>query len=178
MKIPSYYYQLKNLLKEIPLDSDRVDLDDSFGEDFNKLVDQLSGDILQNLDSYKINIVYKYSERNVRTAELRTKVASLIGFLEGEFDLAPQQISNHNPLVSVINTNTIAITITQTLPQLIQNATSEEEKEKLRELDAELNKQHKNWDRIKDILSWAINFSEKLFFQLLPIILKHYGYLS
>jgi len=79
------------------------------------------------------------------------------------------------PSVSVINHNTIAITISQDIQQLIDSSANDEEKEKLAELQTELKKPVKDWGKIKSVLKWTLDFSEKLFFQLLPIILKQYG---
>jgi hypothetical protein len=180
MKVSAHYYQLKNFLSQLPQASERYTLDPTFAQDYNGMIDRLSEDITQNLDSYKVTTTYEYGESNIKTSILRTKIGSIMGFLEGEFDLLPQQTvsSGANPTVSVINNNTIAITINQSLQQLIENAESEESKEQLTDLSEELNKSNKDWGKIKTILAWALNFSEKLFFQLLPIILKHYGYIG
>ena len=67
------------------------------------------------------------------------------------------------------------MTINQNIQQVIDNSTSDKEKEKLTELKEELEKPDKDWNKIKGILKWALDFSEKLFFALLPILLKYYS---
>ncbi len=74
--------------------------------------------------------------------------------------------------VTIINQNTLALDIKFTVSQLIERANSEAEREKLAELEEELSKSDKNWDRIKDILIWILNFSKDLFIQVVPELLK------
>lgn len=74
--------------------------------------------------------------------------------------------------VTIINQNTLAVDIKYTINQLIERAESNEEKEKLSELEKELSKSDKNWDKIKEILIWILNFSKDLFIQVVPELLK------
>jgi len=74
--------------------------------------------------------------------------------------------------VTIINQNTLAVDIKFTISQLIERAGNNEEREKLIELEEELSKTDKNWDRIKNILIWILNFSKDLFIQVVPELLK------
>jgi hypothetical protein len=55
---------------------------------------------------------------------------------------------------------------------LISKSTNDESKRKLGQLNEELDKPQKNWEVIKDILVWILNFSKDLFLEILPIILQ------
>ncbi len=184
MKIKSHYFLLKRLLDELPSSSERFFLNSQQAENYNASVDRLSSDLTnEDLTQYKIQTTNEYSGGRPQyvTSVARQKLGMLIGFLEGEFDISiesPVQNSPTGPTISVINQNTIAITISQDIQQLIDSSSNSEEKEKLSELKGELAKSSKDWNKIKPILVWAINFSEKLFFQLLPIILKNTGFSS
>ena len=99
-----------------------------------------------------------------------------IGFLEAELNVGNEQnSSNAGNMVALINNNTIGINIQQTIEQLVEKEKNPEAKEKLNELNEELQKPKKDWSKIKKILIWIINFSEKLFFTVSPELLKKYN---
>ena len=85
--------------------------------------------------------------------------------------------------VTLINENKIAIDVQFSVSQLIEKIGDDptltqkqksEASQQLTKLDTELKKPNPNWGAIKKILNWALNFGERVFLQILPIILKHY----
>ncbi len=184
-KIKAIYLRLKYLLSQIPLSDKAPRIQDSIVGSYHQAVGELAELMSENLDHFKVASSNGQTGWSVNSSEVtwatdavRTQIGSLIGHLEGMYSLEEKSPIPFaaQPSVTLINQNTIAITLNLSLPQLIEKAQSDEEKEKLTELSDELNLPNKNWDKIKGILIWAANFSKDLFFQLLPIILKHYGY--
>ncbi len=174
-KIKTFHSELKALLLELPSPKDDSVIDVTIVEGYNESVRNISNEVGETLERFAVSPRDRVNDKRYYLLPLRTQLGRLIGFLEGKFDLTP--INNEAktaPNVMVINRNTVALTVTQSLEQIIQNA-SEKEKAKLEELKVELEKPEKDWSKIKAILKWALDFSERLFFQLLPIILKHYN---
>lgn len=178
MSVNTFYKELKWLISQIPSEKDSFVVNKSLVDSYHTTIDSYSNEIEIDLTRFKLtgndisgtgDGIFYY------TLALRTKLGSLIGFLEGEYGLSENNNSNVGPNVTVINNQTVAITINQSLQQIIEQASTPEEKAKLKELSEELEKANKDWGKIKGILKWALDFSEKLFFQLLPIILKNYG---
>jgi hypothetical protein len=183
-RVKAAYSRLNYLLSQIPLSEKTYRIDQSIVDSYHQAVDELSNETGENLDHFKVSSSnaeggYGSNEDKVMwlTDAVRTQVGSLIGHLEGMYSLGEKSTSTSGtqPSITLINQNTIAITLNLSLSQLIEKAQSEEEREKLTELNTELNLPNKNWENIKGILVWAANFSKDLFFQLLPIILKHYS---
>lgn len=81
---------------------------------------------------------------------------------------------NDQPSVVILNQNTLAVTINNNIDKLISSAKTDEEKQKLTELDIELKKEHKSWEKIKPIMIWVLNYSKDLSLQIIPIILKSF----
>ncbi len=177
MKIETFYNEFRGLLSQTPQDKDSHQIENSVVDSFNQSIDDLSKEIKQDLSRFKIDETSRWDSNRYLMIPFRTQLGKLIGFLEGEFNLIPEAggRSSSGPNISVINQNTVAVTVNQSIQQIIDNAETDEEKEKLTELKSELEKPQKDWGKIRGILKWALDFSEKLFFQLLPILLKHYG---
>lgn len=179
MSVNTFYKELKWLISQIPSEKDRFVVNKALVDNYHNTIDSYSAEVGADLTRFKL------TDRDInsvdvdgifyQTLALRTKLGSLIGFLEGEYGLSENSPSSTGPSVTVINNQTVAVTINQSLPQMIEQASTPEEKAKLKELNEELEKPNRDWGKIKGILKWALDFSEKLFFQLLPIILKHYG---
>lgn len=176
-KLKSCYYQLKGLRKEAK--ELGVSIKSSVIDDYNLLIDGISEAMEEDCLNYKV------SEKDLLTdgsyswyheENLFPKMGLAIGFLEAELNIGSEQNnSNAGNMVTLINNNTIGINIQQTIEQLIEKEENPEAKEKLNELNEELQKPKKDWSKIKKILIWIINFSEKLFFTVLPELLKKYN---
>jgi hypothetical protein len=177
VKVQAHFKQFKNFLEQLPKG---YNVKSEYVEDYNSMVDAAAEDLSQDLSRFKIvgpPDEHYNDESWYRDAALRLKLGRIIGYLDGEFSLEDTTTIDGQTgiAVSVINNNTIAVTINQSIQQLIDSSSNDEVKEKLAELQEELRKPEKDWSKIKSILKWALDFSEKLFFQLLPIILKQYG---
>ena len=180
-KVKTLYKEFKGLQSQLPLPTDRPRVANSVVDDFNSMVTQLGNEIGENLDKYSVKEQDRWGDKQYNMLPLRTQIGRVIGFLEDEFDegqeAAPVSVGKDSsqPQVVVINQNQLLMTMTQNFQQVIDSATSKEEKEKLKELQEELEKPDKDWNKIKGILKWAMDFSEKLFFALVPFLLKYYG---
>ena len=179
-KLKSCYRQLKGLQKEAKgLDS--VSLNSSIIDSYNLLIDEVSEVTEDDCSKYKVPEEdlksSAYSSGSFYDSEIVfPKMGLVIGFLEAELNVGNEQDnSSASNMVALINNNTIGINIQQTIEQLIEKEENPEAKEKLNELNEELQKQNKDWNKIKKILIWIINFSEKLFFTVLPELLKKYN---
>lgn len=178
-KTKSLYRQLKNLKEQFESDSHWY-LAPIIQETYNPLIDQLTEAIGEDCSRYKVpNSAYRVINGTTPTYDrlpVLSSMAMVVGFLEDllKIDDNNNQINENSKTtgVTIINQNTIAVSIQNTLSQLIEKSTDDEEKEKLKELNEELNKSEKNWDKIKDILIWILNFSKDLFIQIIPELLK------
>ncbi len=183
-RIKAAYLRLKYLLSEIPLSGKSPTLDQSIVDSFHNVVEELASTTGENFDRFKAN------QRNAHggygahgeivrwdTDPIRIQVGSLIGHLEGMYGLNENNFESTPsiPHITLINQTTMAVTMTQSVSQLITKAESEDEKCQLERLKDELESPEPNWETIKVILVWAVNFSKDLFLQLIPIILKHFG---
>jgi|GEM_PF-2271258 len=183
-KIRAIYRRLKYLLQQIPLPDKQYRINSSIVDSYHQAITELNILSDEPFDQFRVSPSTSDSgwgnDGNKvlwETTPVRTQVGSLIGYLEGMYSLGEQigSATGTQPAITLINQNTIAITLNFSLQQLIDKSQSREEKEKLILLEQELSEPNKNWDSIKSILIWAANFSKELFFQLLPIMLKHYG---
>ncbi len=183
-KIKAIYFRLENLLATIPDSGKHYRINQSIVDSYHQAIDQLSSITDESFDHFKVSPSESeggygtYGDKTFWvTDSVKTQIASLLGHIKGIYSLDQMATidSENNPIITVINQNTMAVTLNLTLSQLIEKSTDETEKEKLIELDKELKSPNKNWEKIKSILVWVADFSKDLFFQLLPIILKHYG---
>lgn len=168
------YQQLKHLQSQIPQVKDYPSIEPSIVNNYHLIIDELIKIKGNDCSRFKISRdAWNEGFSNYRALPLRTQLGSVIGFLAGELEIEePKKTNNSNNVVTVINQNTLAVNIQQTLNQLIERTENKEEKEKLTELNKELEKEEKNWDKIKSILIWILNFSKDLFMQILPELLK------
>lgn len=183
-QIKRYYHQLVSLSDELKRTGSATYKGLTI-DSYNNIIDKVSESMDDDYSEYKVpNHEMKYSrgnsiQRNLSwydTESLNTRLSLVIGMLKsevGEESQSPQ--NNPSNLVTLINNNTIGINIQQTITQLSDNEEDPEAKSKLNELNDELKKPKKDWGKIKTILVWIINFSEKLFFAVLPELLKKYN---
>ena len=179
VKIKSIYTQIKNLREQFENDTGWYDADLIRGT-YHPLIDELSEALGENCDKFKLpNSAYKVMNAGIRGGtpiydrlSTLTRVSMAVGYLEDLLDLHNERNINTINGITIINQNTLAVDIKFTIKQLIEKAQGVEEKEKLSELEEELNKPDKNWDNIKKVLIWILNFSKELFLQVVPELLK------
>lgn len=106
---------------------------------------------------------------------VRAQMQAVITLLEEEHDFTSQS-AVPSPAIVIMNQNSnkVSLDINYTINDLIIKIEDEEVKEKLKKLDDELAKPSANWDIIKNILIWILNFSKDLFLQVLPILIQRY----
>ena len=173
-KVKRIYRELKNLNKQFEANTGWY-LAQLIQGTYHPLIDELSEATGEDCSKYKI----PHSAHQVMngTTAIYQRLPTLghmgmaIGFLEDLLNVT-DETPNNDSGVTIINQNTLAVSIQFTISQLIEKATNDEEKEKLIELNEELDKQEKDWDKIKNILIWILNFSKDLFIQILPELLK------
>jgi hypothetical protein len=150
-------------------------------ETYHPLIDEMTEATGENCEKFKVpNSAYKVVNQNMgggtpiyerlttlaRISMVHGHLKQLLGFSNNN------QNQNTVSGVTIINQNTLAVDIKFTISKLIERAVNDEERGKLIELEEELSKSDKNWDRIKDILIWILNFSKDLFIQVVPELLK------
>lgn len=73
----------------------------------------------------------------------------------------------------------ISTTFNQILDIINETGNSEEEKTeakvKVNELKEEIEKQNPNWEKMKSILHWLLDFSQRVFLKILPFLLEKYN---
>jgi hypothetical protein len=184
MTIRGLYGELLGLYTTIS-DPKLGSVEDEFVEQYNSTVDNLNIQIADDrLERFKITHRSKvrHNQPSVGTYSewwdnngVKAKIYSLVSYLEHEFQIERQnvnQTSKNQPSIVILNQNTLAVTINQTLDTLIQEAKNKKEKEKLTELNEELKKPNQSWEKISPILIWIINYGRDLSLQVIPIILK------
>ncbi len=146
-------------------------------DNFNYSLDNLSEISETDYSRYKVSSSYKsrygdYEER-YDVDVVKMQLGAVLSRLEAEYDFRTK-IQPIGPNIAIFNENhnKVSVQINYTINDLIESNENPEVKEKLKELDSELNKPQKNWEKIKPILLWIINFSKDLFLDILPIILK------
>lgn len=151
-------------------------------ETYHPLIDEMTKATNEDCNKFKVpNSAHKIINPNLKgggTAiydRLMTlaKISMAHGHLKQLLGLSNNK--QNQPSVSgvtIINHNTLAVDIKYTISQLIENASNSEERKKLTELEKELIKPDKNWNTIKNILIWILNFSKELFIQVVPELLK------
>jgi hypothetical protein len=86
-------------------------------------------------------------------------------------------------VINNTQSNQQTVNITATFNQIVniinETGNSEDEKTeargKVNELKEEIEKQNPNWEKIKSILHWLLDFSQKVFLKILPFLLEKYN---
>lgn len=174
-RIKSIYGEIKGIFAEIPKEGNWIDF--FIIQKYNDAVNRLSQ--VSETD-YKIYTIPESEQVRARPGsfdilKVRICMGGLLGKLESEFGFAKQQENISSPTIAIFNQNRngISIQVNYTIQDLISRSPNSEVKNKLSELDNEMNNSTKNWDKIKCILIWIINFSKDLFLEILPLILKN-----
>ena len=175
IKIKSYYGDLKGLLNEIPEVGKAYFIKTFIITSFNQILDDLSSVSGTDYSAYKIpESQLDTGGRGCDITLARTQVSRIVTRLTQEFGFGQNVTENSSPSIVIFNKNQseISLQINYTLNDLIARTEDAEGKRKLDELKNELEKPSKNWDVIKPILIWILNFSKDLFLKVLPILLQ------
>lgn len=174
-RIRSIYGDIKGLLSQLPLPEVSLLVNQFIVKGFNASLDELSQVSNTDYSSYKVpaNLESPDWPGEYDSKLVRAQVGRVISRLEEEFGFGKRD-SNSQPTIAIFNKNqnSNVIEINYTINDLIEKQENDESKEKLKELKAELEKEDKDWDAIKKIIIWLINFSKDLFIQIIPIILQ------
>lgn len=173
IKIKGIYGEIKGYLEGLPKEgsgaaSGHWVVPGTIARSFNNAIDELTNITSINYSRFKINDEGKQT-LNIR--EIRPKMHGAVCRLEEEFGLGKNNVSNPAIIINNKNQNEISIQLNYSLSQLIEESVGES-KDKLEKLKEELNKPQKNWETIKSILVWILNFSKELFIKVIPIILE------
>ena len=175
-RIKSIYGDLMGLLSQIPpIDKERY-VKSFTVQTFNDALDELSNISNTDYSSYKV----PESQRHPAIPDLyesiivRGQIGRIVSRLEEEYGFGRESTLQQSPSIAIFNENKnkISLQINYTINDLIKEYNNEETKEKLRNLRDELEKPSKNWETIKNILIWILNFSKDLFLKIIPIILE------
>lgn len=175
-KIKSIYGDIKGLLSEIPSPDKEKLVNDFTVKMFNDVIDELSQ--VSNTDYSKYKIPNSQHTRPwpdmYASVIVRAQIGRVVSRLETEFGFGREHERQQSPSIVILNKNQneISLQINYTINDLVDKIDNEEGKIQLRELRDELEKPAKNWEKIKAILIWILNFSKDLFLEVLPIILQ------
>ena len=139
---------------------------------FNTVVDEVSH--ISGTD-YSRSKIPESEMRGVMSFRLvKPQMAAFVSRLELEYEFIKSV--NNTPGIAIINDNSNKVTVqtNYTIENLINQETNDEAKDKLKVLESELKKENKNWNAIKPVLIWIINYSAELFLKVLPTILEKY----
>lgn len=173
-KIKSIYGELKGYLEGLPQEgkgamSGPFVVPSAIGKKFNNAIDELTQVSDTDYSRFKVN-VESNGVLNIR--EVKPSMHAAVCRLEEEFGFnKSSDISTPAIIINNKNQNEISLQVNYTLPQLIEES-NDESKEKLKQLEEELNKPYKNWNVIRPILIWLLNFSKELFIKIIPILLE------
>ena len=174
-KIKSIYGDLKGLLSQIPSIKEDSLVREFIVNQINSILDNLTNVSKSDFSDYKI----PESERNKNWPEkfssesVRTQLGRVISRLESEYGFGKEQ-DEKSPGIYIFNKNEneVSLKINYTINDLVKKYSDQEVKDKLNQLETELDKPNKNWDTIKQVVIWILNFSKELFLKIIPIILQ------
>lgn len=175
IRIKSAYGDLKGLLSQIPLAQTNSLVDEFLVDQLNQAIDSLTVVSGSDYSIYKIPPSKRLEDWNQKYPAdiVRAQLGRVISKLELEYNFdKPTQSQTPGIVIFNKNENEISMKINYSINELIEKLPTEESKSKLKQLDVELTKETKNWDVIKNILIWIINFSKELFLEVIPIILQ------
>lgn len=175
IKIKSIYGDIKGLLSQIPSITEMPFIDYFTVETFNNVIDKLSKVSETDYSNYKIpNSISRGRHARYEGGIVRAQIGRVIGRLEEEYSFGKENNNHESPNIVILNKNEneLSLRIDYTMNDLIDEIGNEENKKKLRSLKDELEKTDKDWEKIKSILIWILNFSKELFLKVLPILLE------
>ncbi len=175
-RIKSIYGDIKGLLSQIPPIDKRAFVKRFTVKTFNDALDKLTEISDTDYSSYKVPV--SEMSRNVPDSYpsqiVRPQIGRVVSRLEEEYGFGRESDAQQSQSVVILNKNQneISLQINYTINDLINETNDEDGKEKLRELRDELDKSSKNWEKIKVILIWLLNFSKDLSLKIIPLILQ------
>lgn len=177
-RIKSLYGDIKGLLAQIPQATEQGNVKDFVVLQFNQILEELTAQVETDFNKYAIpanqGITPHHGKYRIYDAVVvRTQIGRVVSRLEEEYGFGCET-SHNSPTVAIFNKNQneVSVQINYTFNDIIEELEGEEEKEQIRELRDELEKDHKNWEKIKEILIWCLNFSKDNFLKILPILLQ------
>lgn len=174
-RIRSLYGDVKGLLSQIPTSKDDSLVKDFIVDQFNQTLDELSDTTATDYSKYKV----PGSERNSHwtdkypTTVVRGQIGRVVSRIEEEYGFGREHTGSPNIAIFNKNQNDVSIKIDYTINDVIEEIEGEEEKQQLRELRDELAKRNKDWEKIRGLLIWCLNFSKEVFLKILPILLQN-----
>jgi hypothetical protein len=175
IKVKSSYGDLKGLLSQIPLEATNSIVDEFTVSQLNTAIDNLTNVSGSDYSGYKVPESKQLEDwpGKFPTDIVRAQLGRIINRLEMEYSFGTSENSS-NPGIVIINKNEseFSLEINYTINELISKQENEESRGRLKDLKEELSKGEKNWENIKNILIWILNFSKDLFIQVIPIILQ------
>lgn len=174
-RIKSIYGDLKGLLSQIPLAQTISTVDEFLVIQFNQAIDNLTTISGTDYTTYKVPLSKQLPDwpEKYPSDIFRAQLGRVISKLEQEFGFDKEtQMQSPGIVIFNKNENEISMKINYSINELIDKSPTEESKTKLKQLDDELKKETKNWDVIKNIIIWILNFSKELFLEVIPIILQ------
>lgn len=176
IRIKALYGDLKGLLSQIPHSTTTSIVDQFLVSQINQIIDTLTNVSKSDYSTYKIPEEQRYSEwpESFPANIVRAQLGRIISRLENEYSFGQSKQSPNSPGIVIFNKNQseISLQINYSITDLIEHETNEESKEKLKNLERELEKNDKDWESIKSILYWILNFSKDLFLKVIPILLE------
>lgn len=178
-RIQGLHSELKGYLDTLP-EPKGYNGPNKIGKRFNIICDSLSQFARTDFSHLKLdendhNESGDHNGYGFDGATLKSSIAGLVSRLESDYGFASAEKSTSPAIViNNQNSNTIDIDINFTIDNLIQNASTNEEKKRLTDLKNELDKPKADWAKIKTALGWILNYSKELSLKILPIILDYY----
>ena len=176
ISIKSIYGDIRGLLSQIPQPEISGSVDKFLVEQLNNTLDVLTSVASTDYSVYKVPHEQELTDWPDRfdSKIVRAQAGRVISRLEQEYGFGQNGQTTTSPGIVIFNKNQneISLQINYTIPDLIEQSGDEESKNKLKELKEELEKSDKNWEKIKDILIWILNFSRELFIKIIPILLE------
>lgn len=164
-RIKSIYGDLKGFLSQIPLSETNNGVNQFLVRQLNQIVDNLTNLTDTDFSTYKVpdNTMFLNWLGMFPTDVVRAQLGRIISRLENEYGFSQPNQSNSSSGIFIFNKNNneISLQINYTIKDLINEANDKESKDKLNELNTELDKSNKDWGKIKDILIWILNFSKE-----------------
>lgn len=177
-RIRSIYGDIKGLLSQIPQPDKSSYISAFLVNGYNSAIDELSQVTNTDYSRYKITAEARVPAHSrgphYYSTSVRPQIGRVISRLEEEYGFGKNDNNQSSPSIVIFNKNQneISLQINYTINDLIDKTGNDEGKTQLRELRDELEKKDKNWEKIKGILIWILNFSKDLFLEILPIIIQ------
>lgn len=173
-RIKSLYGEIKGYFISLPKQSSGPYIVPvEIGRNYNIAVSELTQISGINYDRFKVPNIEERRGSDLNIRLVQPQMSALVSRLEEEFGFGKNDSVPH-PTIAIFNKNqnNNTIEINYTINDLIAEEKSDTGKDKLNELKQELRNPNKNWEKIKSILIWILNYSKELSLKIIPIILQ------